>query len=145
MAEVKSGNSVIWDRLYIAVSLSHNGRTKTYGVHRLVCAAFHGPTPSPTHEVRHLNGNPQDNRPDNLAWGTRIENWADRIAHGHGTDGQRNPMAKLSDKHREHIRFAVEVGLCSQRHVARVMGLSHSTIVEVCRSGALIQANHAGD
>jgi hypothetical protein len=54
----------------------------TFQVHRLVCAAFHGPMPSPRHEVRHLNGNPQDNRAENLAWGTGSDNSFDQVRHG---------------------------------------------------------------
>jgi hypothetical protein len=50
--------------------------------HILVCEAFHGPKPEPHHEVRHLNGNGQDNRPENLAWGTKSENRADAVRHG---------------------------------------------------------------
>ncbi|QDF19815.1 HNH endonuclease [Mycobacterium phage LilSpotty] len=51
-------------------------------VHRFVCEVFNGPPPSPTHEVRHLNGDPRDNRPENLAWGTAKENATDRVRHG---------------------------------------------------------------
>jgi hypothetical protein len=39
----------------------------------LVCLAFHGPP-----EVRHLNGNRQDNRPGNLAWGSHKDNERDK-------------------------------------------------------------------
>lgn len=43
------------------------------GVAVLVCLAWHGPP-----EVRHLNGNCQDNRPENLAWGSHRENEQDK-------------------------------------------------------------------
>ncbi len=48
-------------------------RSRWFGVAVLVCLAFHGPP-----EVRHLNGNRQDNRPGNLAWGSRRENERDK-------------------------------------------------------------------
>lgn len=67
---------------YFAVVLSRCDSQRQWGVHQLVCLAFHGPKPTPKHEVRHLNGNPQDNRPDNLRWGTRSENTRDRVVHG---------------------------------------------------------------
>jgi hypothetical protein len=47
---------------------------KTYKLHRLVCEAFHGPSPFHKAVVMHLNENSDDNRPENLAWGTQKEN-----------------------------------------------------------------------
>jgi hypothetical protein len=48
-------------------------------VHRLVCAAFHGPPPSPDHEVAHSNGIKTDCRASNLRWATSAENKQDSI------------------------------------------------------------------
>jgi len=50
-------------------------------VHKLVCEAFNGPG-RPGQVVRHLNGNPLDNRADNLAWGTLSDNAQDSVTHG---------------------------------------------------------------
>lgn len=49
--------------------------------HELVMLAFAGPKPD-GQEVRHLNGDPQDNRLANLAYGTRQENADDKVRHG---------------------------------------------------------------
>jgi hypothetical protein len=54
----------------------------TIQIHRMVCAAFHGPKPAPGYEVRHLNGVKSDNRAVNLKWGTRSENAYDNVEHG---------------------------------------------------------------
>lgn len=70
---------------YLRVGLRYDGDSKkqrTVRVHRIVCEAFHGPRPSPKHEVRHVNGIKTDNRPENLAWGTRVENMRDLVSHG---------------------------------------------------------------
>jgi hypothetical protein len=54
----------------------------TMSVHRIVCQAYHGPAPSPLHvDVRHRNGDKQDNSASNLAWGTRSENMLDVVQH----------------------------------------------------------------
>src|SRR5260221_14355915 len=37
-------------------------------VHILVCNAFHGPKPSPDHEVAHGDGDSMNNRSGNLRW-----------------------------------------------------------------------------
>lgn len=66
---------------HLAVSLSHDNQGHTQSVHVLVCEAFHGPRPEGS-EVRHLNGNPADNRALNLVWGTRSENELDKVRHG---------------------------------------------------------------
>lgn len=68
-------------RGYQAVSLSGVGCGRKTYVHTLVCEAFHGPR-SGSEEVRHLNGNRQDNRAENLTWGTSSENNQDIVRHG---------------------------------------------------------------
>ena len=117
---------------YLTVSLCHENRKVTKAVHRMICSAFHGKPPTLSMQTRHLNGNPDDNRPENLAWGTQAENWADRKAHGHGIDGEKHPMSKLTDKERSHVRWAAAKGLCSQRQIARALGMSQSAISAVC-------------
>lgn len=48
-------------------------RGKNYKVARLICEAFHGPSPDGA-VCMHLNEDASDNRPENLAWGTQKEN-----------------------------------------------------------------------
>lgn len=57
-------------------------------VHRLVCKAFHGPAPSPMHDVAHCDGNGCHNRKDNLRWATKAENEADKKLHGTSLGGR---------------------------------------------------------
>lgn len=119
---------------YLSVSLCHENKKVTKHVHRLICMAFHGEPPFKAAQVRHLDGVPANCAPSNLRWGTQIENWMDRKTHGHGTDGEKHPMAKLTDVEREHIRWAVARGLCSQRQAARALGMSQSAISAVVAS-----------
>lgn len=48
-------------------------KRKNHNVARLVATAFHG-TPPPGYKAFHINGNPVDNRPENLAWIPRNAN-----------------------------------------------------------------------
>lgn len=66
---------------HLQTSLSKAGVIRSWEVHVLVMLAFVGPRPAGM-EVRHLNGNPADNRLSNLRYGTRAENVQDAIAHG---------------------------------------------------------------
>ena len=66
---------------HLEASLSRNGKVSRQLVHRLVLAAFVGPCPE-GEEVRHLDGNPGNNRLSNLAYGTRGENNLDAVRHG---------------------------------------------------------------
>lgn len=59
---------------HLTVVLGH--RKNGSSVHKLVASAFLGPCPS-GQEVRHLDGNPQNNNITNLAYGTRTENICD--------------------------------------------------------------------
>jgi hypothetical protein len=54
---------------------------KFYKVHHLILEAF-GFRREPKQDCRHLNGNAQDNRIENLVYGTRKENVRDAIIHG---------------------------------------------------------------
>lgn len=117
---------------YVSVSMCHENIKVTKNVHRLICEAFNGPPARATLQTRHLDGNPANNIPTNLAWGTQAENWQDREAHGRGTKGEKHHMAKLTDEQRATIRNAVAMGLCSQRHAARVLGMSQAAISAIC-------------
>lgn len=66
---------------YPSVRLSREGRKKHLNVHGLVARSFLGPRPE-AGECRHINGDPADNRLENLAWGTSAENSQDMIGHG---------------------------------------------------------------
>lgn len=117
---------------YRTVSLCHNNKRVTKAVHRLVCMAFHGMPPTKSHQVRHLDGTRDNNRPENLCWGTQRENWLDRKAHGRGCEGEKHHAAKLTDRERESLRWAISRGLCSQRHAARMLGMSQGAIFAIC-------------
>jgi hypothetical protein len=69
------------DQGYLLVVLCKNGGNERVSVHALVLEAFVGPRPAGM-VTRHLNGDSQDNRLENLTYGTQRENLLDRVRHG---------------------------------------------------------------
>ena len=66
---------------YLIVRLCKNhDQTKRY-VHRIVLEAFVGEAPPGT-QACHWNDDKEDNRPENLRWGTPNENMFDRVRNG---------------------------------------------------------------
>lgn len=61
------------NRGYHTVTLTKDGISKQYGVHRLVAEAFI-PNPNNLPEVDHIDRNPSNNIVDNLRWCTHKEN-----------------------------------------------------------------------
>lgn len=61
------------DLMYQAVTLSKDGKSKTYSLHRIVALAFI-PNPENYDEINHKDENPLNNRVDNLEWCTRQYN-----------------------------------------------------------------------
>lgn len=86
-------------RGYMQLVVTRGEHTIGHPVHRMVAEAFHGPKPSPLHEVRHLDGDKLNNCAGNLAWGTHVENIDDRTGHGTTASGARNG-AYTSPEHR---------------------------------------------
>jgi hypothetical protein len=81
---------------YAQVDFWRQGRRETRLVHIAVLEAFAGPCPE-GFECRHLNGVPSDNRwPENIAWGTKVANYADAVRHGTASRGERCGTSKLT-------------------------------------------------
>lgn len=78
---------------YRQVTLCVKQRNTTRLVHRLVAEAFQ-PNPLGHRVVRHLNGDPSDNRAENLRWGTYSDNAQDIIRHGRNHLLNRSSCAK---------------------------------------------------
>lgn len=69
-------------RGYQWVGLSKDGLVRGFSVHELVALAFLGPRPAWATDVRHLDGDPSNNRASNLAYGNHSQNMIDMTRHG---------------------------------------------------------------
>ena len=88
---------------YQTVMLHGEGMSRKIHIHTLVLVSFVGPRPD-GHECRHLDGNKTNNHVTNLRWGTHAENRHDKILHGTSNQGERHPLAKLTEANVLEIR-----------------------------------------
>ena len=66
---------------HLYVRLHKEKKGKDWYVHTLVLTAFVGPRPEGM-ECLHRDGDPTNNRVENLRWGTRSQNRLDTVKHG---------------------------------------------------------------
>jgi len=116
---------------YLKVSLHGGGRRRVASVHLLVAEAFHGPRPDGL-ECAHLDGNAKNNCADNLAWVTKQENEAQKIAHGTAIAGEKSHHAKLTNAQAEIVRAAFRRPL-KRRELGELVGVSETAIEQLLR------------
>lgn len=127
----RATNGVTWRVLspgrtskgYFTVTPANDGKYRTRAIHKLVAEAYYGPAPDGMDQVRHLNGDQQDNAPENLDWGTQADNWTDRTAHGRGS-GEEHHSARLTSEQAAEILTSSK----SQRALARQFGIAQATV-----------------
>lgn len=77
---------------------------KSWSLHRLVFALYHGAAPSGKMMLRHLCHNRKCANIDHLAPGTSKQNVQDTISVGRNACGEKNGSAKLTSSQVEEIR-----------------------------------------
>lgn len=117
---------------YVLATLSRDGVSKTFAVHRLVCEVFNGPPPSSNMHAAHKDGNPYNNVPENLYWATPSENCEDRKRHGTWVHGTRVNTNKLSERDVEQIASLCRSGV-SRKDVAQQYGVHRSSVDQLMR------------
>ena len=115
---------------HLYVFLYRHGEMFKKWVHQLILTTFVG-DPKLGEESRHLNGNPFENRVDNLAWGTRQDNADDRVKHG------RTPQGEKSGTHKLTAEQVLEIRRVNGRETSRALGIrygvSHTTILAAAK------------
>ncbi len=108
---------------------THDGGKRTLAVHRLVLEAFVGPCP-PGKQAAHGNGDPADNRVENLRWASAAENIADRARHGRTARGEACGSSKLDRKAVKTIKRLRGAGL-SATEVAHLACVNPTTVQDI--------------
>lgn len=114
---------------YCTVVLSGRGKRMSVLIHRLVLEAFVGPRPDGL-EARHRDGDPTNNRLDNLLWGTSSDNENDKRRHGTMQYGERNGMTKLTEEQVREIISRHANGE-SQRALAVAFGIRQPQVSRI--------------
>lgn len=119
------------------ITLCRNTKQHTYLLHRLVADAFLGPRPVGK-EVNHIDGDPTNNRIENLEYVTRAEN----MLHAYRT-GIRKPVpsygekngggGKLTSEKVAEIRRLYATGKFRQKDLGAMFGVSQPMIGNITR------------
>jgi len=122
---------------YVVVGMKNGSVRRVEYVHRLVMLAF-AASESGRNEVNHIDGNPQNNRLENLEWASRSENQLHAIhvlksCSPSALPGERNPQSKLTEAQVRQIRELYKTGQYSSRELADMFGVTKSPIKQIIR------------
>lgn len=98
-----------YEKKYLRVAVSG----KDYYLHRIVLEHFFGECPK-NKQCAHLDGNPKNNRIDNLKWVYPKENSQHKIIHGTSGKGSKNVMSKLTEQQVIEMRLLYFNGFTSK-------------------------------
>jgi hypothetical protein len=119
---------------YLKFSPYVNGKHHHMSVHRAVLLAFAGDPPDDKRICAcHKDGNPANNRLENLYWGSYEDNWEDRKAHGNGGFGPQNGRAKLTQEKVGELRRLYALGTHTSQELGELFGVSQAQANKVGR------------
>lgn len=91
-------------RGYYVVSLNHNGKSKTFTIHRLIAEAFI-PNPQNKEFIDHINTIKTDNRIENLRWVTSKENSNNILTLQHSSESTSKKWKEGCYNNRNNIHY----------------------------------------
>lgn len=114
---------------HLYVNLYENRKPKKHYVHRLVLEAFVGDAPPGMHAC-HWNDDPEDNRLENLRWGTPTENRLDSVRNGGHYSARKTHCKRGHEFTPENTRLkaGTKARICrtceSSRYMAKTRGMT---------------------
>ncbi len=101
-------------------------------IHRLILETFVGPCPKGM-ESCHNDGNPSNNKLDNLRWGTKSNNEKDKVKHGTNSvnRGEEHGNSKLTAPDIIEIRILLESGEITQGELGKLYDVNNATISDI--------------
>lgn len=131
--DLKPLKPIIGKNGYEYVGLAaQNGTKPRVPVHRLILEAFNGAAPGSGFECRHLDCNKRNNKPSNLAWGTRADNMLDSSKAGRTNRGTRTKGSVLNQALVLMARELHGEGMRT-KEIGDLFGVSKTTINDIIR------------
>lgn len=121
---------------YRAFILRKEGDKKPYRrtAHKLVAEAFLPPPLPGQTDVCHNDGNPLNNRVENLRWDTHRNNQLDMLKHRTAQCGEQSVTAKITEAQALEIYLAVRDGpRGTQRRMVEKYGLSPAQVNRIAK------------
>jgi len=115
---------------HLCVHLWKNEKPQFFAIHVLVMEAFVGPRPEEM-EICHNDGNPGNNRKDNLRYDTPKNNNKDKIKHGTLLCGEKCPWSKINNKQALEIKKLAEEGKFTQAQIGQMYNIDGSTVSNI--------------
>lgn len=116
----------------VRVHRESDGGREDIGIHRLLLLTFVGPCPEGM-ECRHLNDVPDDNRLENICWGTRKEQAKDRKKNGNShyraaSRGEEQWCSKLTEEKVREIKKLKTNERGAITRVGKMFGVSSAAV-----------------
>ncbi|MGI2239331.1 NUMOD4 motif-containing HNH endonuclease [Staphylococcus cohnii] len=109
----------------LVIKLSKDNKGKTFYIHSLVAMTFIGDKPE-GYVVAHKDGDPDNNRLDNIRFDTQSQNIIDVYR-----QGKKHGEGKLSLDNVLEIRMLYKTGEYTQMGLGKMFGVSHTTIRKI--------------
>ena len=120
---------------YKTTVLFKSGKRHPVRVHKYIAETFIGPMPVEKTQIAHFDGDPGNNRVDNLRYATQEENRQDSLRHGTNPNGISFPQAKMTDYSVRKMREMRKSGY-SIISLSREFGISSANASHICNRRA---------